>query len=433
MLFEKGGPKHPAAPPPLSFVPCFPGPVMKSSRATRLLAVLAATGVAHAQTLLTYDGGGATVLETTGPPAACAYPTGPILGAFPTPSPPAPCPGAGATPFGPFGSLTHDSILDIVYVTDGVVIASYKAGGGFIDSFVPPPLPGLVNGITVDAAAGILFYTDGTFIQGILPPPAPGCLGPVPIVFPAFPSPMGPGLFVAPLSDIAFEPATASLYAVDGAGMVGSIAIGGGPGPFPFYPIGVSGCIPPGSFLSGIAVDSAMPGSGIHYVTDGVTIGRFGPGGFPVAPTFYSPMVCWPNPGPPTNGLAFADHALLYGAPGGPVATTAGSIGTTYAGNPAFALTVTGPPVSGLGLLFWGAGGPACPAIPLGGGALLHVLPALTLLATVPIPPSGSAILPAAIPVLPAGLGIDLTWITGDAATGLIGTSEGLHMTITVP
>jgi len=406
---------------------------MKTPRATRLLAVLAATGVAHAQTLLTFDGLGATALETSGPPAACGYPTGPILGASPTAAVGPPCVGAGPVAFGPAGSITHDSILDVIYVTDGVAVGIYKAGGGFIDGFFPPILGGPINGITIDAATGILYYTDGIVIQGILPPPAPGCLSPVPIVVPAFPTPFGPGLFAAPLSDIAFEPATGSLYAVDAAGMVGSIAIGGGPGPFPFYPVGIPGCIPPGSFLSGIAVDQALPGSGIHYITDGVAIARVLPGGGPAGPTFYAPAACWPNPGPPTNGLAFADHALLFGAPGGPVLTTAGSIGTTYAGNPAFALTVTGPPISGVGFLFWGAGGPACPPVPLGGGALLHVLPALTLLATVPIPPSGTAFVPAAIPVLPAGLGIDLTWITGDAATGLIGTSEGLHMTITVP
>ncbi|MBM3985909.1 MAG: hypothetical protein FJ296_09515 [Planctomycetes bacterium] len=81
--------------------------------------VLAIASPAPAQSLYSITGGlpgTSIVTEFTGPPGgACAYPNGPVLGAFPT-FVPFPCPTVGATPPAPslLGDVAHDHVMDLV-------------------------------------------------------------------------------------------------------------------------------------------------------------------------------------------------------------------------------------------------------------------------------------------------------------------------------
>jgi hypothetical protein len=401
-----------------------------------------------AQTLYTLDGPGGTVFEQTGPPGFCFYPSGPIVGGFPylaTVLCPPPAPVPFAPPF--VGAIATDRVADTVWVTDGLTfsefVASGPAAGTDVNGFFMPPgaiLPvGPVTGMSFDAAAGILWVTDGAFIAGVVPPPAPGCLLPPGIAFPIFPSPAP-----APLTDLAWDPTTLTLWACDLAGFVTNIVPGGAIGPggvFPVAPGPPCGLAVP---LTGIAYDTSTPNliTGTPpalYATDGVAVAYFNPPGFPaVIPTFYTPVACYLNGAPPANGLDFTLRPIAYGVgtdPTGLAPPVMGSTGqTSIPSGPGLALTLTGAdatPGTVAGLIF--GFGPACPPIPGLGGNLIYVAPPFTgPLGPFPVV-AGALTLPIAIPATaPPGPSIYLQRLVGKGSGG-IQVSNGLEFTAGLP
>lgn len=401
-----------------------------------------------AQTLLDLNSLGATVFETTGPPAACGYPTGPVTALFPYAVPFLPCPPtAGPVPFAaPFlGDVATNRATNTIWVTDGIVFTEYVGSGPAygtpVRSFVMPPglaVPGPVTGMDVVlppfAVAPMLLVTDGVFVAGVVPPPAPGCVLPV-VVIPPFVLPPVAG----PMTDLAWSPNTASFWVCNLAGFVSNWLLPvGAPGPggiFPVAPGPPCGLIPP---LTGIAVDVSTPnvfGSPIEiYATDGVTVGRFTIGGPPgPIPTFYSPFFCFPAGTPPLNGIGFSLHPIAYGVGTDPTLLpppVMGATGQSCTPSGPMTLTLTGAAPGMCYLLYSLA--PACPAIPFLGGNLLYLMPPL-FGPVGPFPVAGGFTLPFAVPAgAPVGASIYLQWVVAKAAGGFQVTN-GIEMRIGMP
>ncbi len=397
-----------------------------------------------AQTLLTYDGAGAAVVEITGPPAGCGYPAGPVVGGFPT-FVPFPCPTAGPVfppaPAGIAGGMATDRFTDTVYVSDGFVITAYTAAGAPITSWFPAL--GFVTGLAFDSGTGTLFHTDGVMIVGEIPPPAPGCAG-APIVVPPWPA--APAVF-GPMTGLSWDPTTLTLWGVDVGGMVYTIPIGG-PG-FPVYPSvpDPTGC-GLGFFgpVQGIAYDRSTPGAAnppAFFITDGAIISHQVLGGAPAIPTLPHPFPCIPVPAGPISGIAYTSRTVTIG------------VGTDPTGLPLPKLTSTGQwtsPSGPLTIVLAGADpaagtlaglmynfappfgfGVACPAIPAFGGNALYLVPPLFG----PIGPfptaAGMLTLPAALPPgLPLGLQMNFQWIIAKGSGGFQ-ASNAIAATIALP
>jgi hypothetical protein len=394
--------------------------------ATLLGIVLVGASAATAQSLYAFDPT-LTVTELSGPPAPpCAYPAGPVNSAFPTAG--VLCPAVAAFPL-PLGDVAVDVLADNVYVSDGVVIAAYSRFGAHLGTAFPP-LPG-ITGMAV-AAPGLLWITDGVLYGAV--PLGLGCpVGPLPFVVGPFPVPIGP-IFAGPIGDLDFDPTTGSLLACDALGIVGSFFPGAaGVGPFGVFPVAPGACgLAPG--LMGIAFDKALPGTGTFYVTDGVTVARLLPGGVPAPLTFYSPVTCFPVPtGAPVVGLAFAGRQIPFGFgadnSGLPVPVI-GSVGQSYAGNPAYSVTLAGSVPGGLGLLRYSFGA-ACPPLGLLGVPLYLLAPRFAAV-NAPVGPLGTAAFVTPIP--PAGFfgpSVYLQWIV---LTGVsIQVTSGAELRVILP
>ena len=395
------------------------------------LALTLFAGPASAQNLIGYDGTGLLRTEFNGGPAACGYPAGPLVGAFPIG--PAPCPvpvPIPPPPFFPLGDVAYDSVADAVYVSDGFLVAAYTAAGAFLGSGLSP-LP--VSGMGFDPGAGILWCTDGAALAYGLAAVPPGlCGGPVPLIVPPFPIP-GPG----PFTDVDWEPGTGSLFATSLPGLITSFLPGGLPGPFGIFPS--SGlAIPPGAPLVGLAVDDAVPpGLPFLYVTDGFMVEAILPGGAPAPPTFSFPFPFFPSPGP-THGLAFAPHAVAYGAgvdPDGLAAPVSAAVGAATTPSATFAHLLTSAVPGGLAVLVVGTLA-ACPALPLL-GVPLYFLPIgpTPVVATVPVGLGGAVLLPTALPPgLPPGVVLFDQWfIVKPAGPSLLQASNGLSFRVSLP
>ena len=271
-----------------------------NSTMTIAAALTLAASAANAQTLMGYEGAAMFVDDFNGgpDPGLCGYAAGPIVATFPVT--PAACP----TPFplppampGLPGDIAYDSATDLVYVSDGGLIASYTTAGVFVDSFFSP-MP--VFGMGFDSAAGILWCTDGGGLAYGLGIPFGACGGPTGFAVLPFPIP-GPG----PFMDIDWDPLSGSLFACDLAGFITNFMPGGFPGPFGVYPTAGMG-FPMGTPLTGLAVDDGSPfGPGHLYVSDGFVTEAILPGGAPAPPTFSFPFPAFPNPAP-YHGLAYA-------------------------------------------------------------------------------------------------------------------------------
>ncbi len=394
-----------------------------------------------AQSVLSIAGGAATVFEHTGPPGgACAYPTGPLLFAFPFPGVLV-CPLPGAFAFGPLsvGDVGANRALDTVWVTNGLVVAEYTSLGVPLRSFPVPVgmfVPGPITGLDFAPGPGVLWITDGPFIAGLFPPAAPACIPPV-VAVPAFPSP-SPG----PLTDVTWDPSSGSLWGCDGAGFVTNILIGGALGPFGFFPVGPAPC-PLGAVPQGIAYDTTTPtafgGPPVLYVTDGAIWERFIPGGAAAPPTFYSPASCYPVPPvAPASGLAFTLTPIVYGVGSDPTGLPTPVIGATgQSATPSGPMTIT---LAGAALapgtaaaLFY-ALGPTCPPIMFLGGNVLHLMPPL-FGPLGPFPVVGGAVTfgPFALPpALPLGVSVYFQWLVGKGGGGFQ-ASNGLEMTFGLP
>ena len=398
-------------------------------------ALVLAAGSIRAQTLVTLDSSGAfppLVGQFTGPPfGPCLYPNGPLVAAFPALG--GPCPGLGPV-VPPLGDVADDPIGDLVFVSDGLVIAGYTALGMFLGSY---PSPVMLTGMGYDALAGLLWVTDG-FAYAALPPPLACMVAPPPPVIGPFPVPFGVGLFGAPINDIDWDASTGSLWACDGAGVVGNFLPGPVPlpGPFGWFPVVPGACLPLVPGLDGIVVDATMPGAGVFYVTDGMSVAHMLPGGALAAPSFHTPISCFPL-GLPTAGLAFAGRQITFGmgadSSGIFPAPTIGSVGQSYTGNPAYGITLGGTVPGGTGFLLYSFGA-LCPAPMVYGGALpIYLGPPRFSGGIVPVGAGGGAALFTALPAaLPPGLTINLQWIVLTGA-GSVQVTSGGHLTVIFP
>ena len=383
------------------------------------LAILFALSLsrADAQSVYGLDGGAATVLEMTGPPAACGYPTGPLLSAFPILAGfGCPLPGPVPPPPGILGDLAVNKATDTIWVTDGLAIGEYVASGPAlgtpITGFVPLPFGGLITGLGFDSAGGLLWMTDGVLAQAVIPPPPPGCPGVGVVAIPPFPLPVA-----GPATDIEWDPLSGTLWVCDIAGMVTNVMIGGGLGPFGAFPAapGPCGLMP---VLQGLALDNVgttLFGIPTMYVTDGFMVAYMFLGGIPAPPTFYTPAPCFPTMGP-MNGLALAARALPYGAGAdnsGAPAPFAGSIGQTISPNPAFTVTLSGSVPGSLAFLYLSTTGFYCPPpVILGLPVLIDLSLPPTLLGFAPVGALGTATFTTAIPPgFPPGVAGWLQWV----------------------
>ncbi len=392
-----------------------------------VLFALAFAASTHAQALVGFDGAAPAVVEFTGPAGACGYPTGPVLGAFPTAAPFI-CPIAGPAPL-PLGDVAVDRIADTVFVTDGVIITEYTAAGAPVNGFIVAGLgivPGPLTGLGYDPLAGMLWITDGVFAAGILPPPPPGCAAPL-VAVPAFPL-AAAGL----VTDIAWDPLTGSLFMCDLGGAITNVFPGGAPGPFGAFPAAAGGCFGVAPGLQGIAVDTSGP-PGVLYVTDGLVVSYLLAVGAPAPPTFYSSAPCSATPAL-LNGLAFTARPINYGTGAdttGLLPPVAGAIGQSWSGNGGFALTLTGSVPGSFARALYSVGGPLCPAVPVLGLPLL-IAPPINRLGTVPVSAVGFATVPASLATVPPGISVFTQWVAITPVPSLQ-VSNGLEFTTTLP
>lgn len=394
-------------------------------------------GGASAQTLYGFDGnaGGATpiVREFTGPPGPNGYPNGPRVLAFPATGGPI-CPGLVAVPPAPpiDGDITVNAVTDEIYAADPMRIARYASNGAFLDSFLSP-LP--VAGMGLDASGPLLWITDGVVYGAVAVPPLYGCLGaPPPFASGPFPVPMGPGLFTAPITDIAYDPGNGSLWGCDLAGNVGNFLPGPVfvPGPFGFFGAAPGPCgLAPA--LTGIAVDNTLPGVGTVYVTDGVMVARILPGGAPAPPTFYSPVPCFPTPGPALSGLAFSSRPISFGVGGdssGGSPPLIGSIAQSVVPNPGLSFTLSGSVTGASASLLLGTGalGPPLPIL----GVPLYVGGMLVPLGVTKVRYPGQAFVNVPLPAVATGSTLFVQWVIV-TPTGSVQTSPGMAFTTAFP
>ena len=407
--------------------------------ATALLAGAAFVPCLSSQSLYTIHGVAlptSRIVEHTGPPGGpCAYPNGPILASFNS-NQPFPCPTVGfiaPPPAALLGDVAHDHAKDLLWATDGTTITAYTAAGVATISMPLPPIPflGPLTGLGYDSQAGLLWMTDGAFALAVLPPPPPGCVPP-PIVVPPFPLPIN-GF----ATDIEWDPSSNTLFVCDTLGFVTNVMVGGAPGPWGTFPVvGMCGppVLPP---LTGLAVDTTTPsffGMPLTLVvTDGFSINRvFVPGGMG-APTFYTPVPCYPVPtGLPVNGLAFALHGITFGkgcSTTGVVPPRMASTGNSSTPG-AMTLQLTGGPANGSAWLCVDLLA-QCPPFVFK-GCPLYVFPTW-LFGPFPIPATGSITLPVVLPpALPTSQGVFLQWVCKPLLGGW-SFSEGLALTIGLP
>lgn len=397
-----------------------------------------------AQSVYGFDGAGSIAVEHTGPgDPVCGYPVGPVLSAFPTPVG-FPCPTALAVapPPGILGDIAVDKVADTVWVTDGFVATEYAAsavpgvapGAPITSYFVALPAGAPLTGLGWDAALGALWMTDGFIVWAEIPPAPPGCGLAGAIVVPPFFVPTVTG---SPMTDVAWDPLSGSLFVSEAAGIVSNWIPGGFPGPFPPTPVGFCGLVPPLQGVDVDIVDSTALGLPVLYVTDGFMLEHVDVTGLPAPPSFHAPFLCVPTAGP-LLGLAYAERALPFGMGAdntGMPAPTVGTIGQALSPNPAFTTTLTGSlPGSATGL-YLSTSGFNCPAIFVLGGAIpVYPFPiGATLTPTGGTDAIGNQVLATPIPAgIPPGTGIWVQWVSVTPAPS-IQVSEGLSIVIGLP
>lgn len=389
------------------------------------------TAAAHAQSPWGVHGPTSTAIDFSGPPAACGYPTGPVIGNFNYAVPFA-CPTAGAFP-GPaataigVGDITVDRTRDNVWITDGNIVTGYTKAGVPIASF-PNPLPGNLTGLGWSlnpfGVGSLLWLTNGFLVQAFQTP-APGCAFPIAAI----------GAWAVPFAglaqDVDVDPVTMTVFIGYANGLVSNHTMAGGVGPFGLWAPAVA-CLLPN--ITGLAIDTAS--CKVMYLTDGFTMTRVDMTGGIAPPTFYAPAVCWPVAGPGgISGLGFDATPVPFGNgcdPAGPP-PVAGTVLEALTPNPGFGLTVTGAAPGGGAFLLIGAA-PACPPIPVGFGCAINVFPLAAIVGPIPVPATGNFGLPAAIP---AGLGCSgatayIQWLIAKPMGGLQ-TTQALHVRPAVP
>ncbi|MBK6939597.1 MAG: hypothetical protein IPH13_05210 [Planctomycetes bacterium] len=390
-----------------------------------------ASSVASAQSIWGTNGPTAFLGNQAGPPSGpCSYPNGPFLGGFPSVAPFG-CgvantyPGA-LTGVYPAGDVAVDRIADTVWATDGIRVTNYAKNGAVLASFVNPfpvPLTGLGWSAPFGLMPRLLWLTDGR-LYGAIALPQAGC--PVPPLF------LGPFSAVltttaSVMTDIDFDPSSGTLFFSDSAGFVSNQFIGGGIAGFGIFAPAVTCLLPT---LEGLAVDTASCNA--LFVTDSLTVARINFLGNPAAPTFYAPQTCSPwIAGGPTSGLAFDATPITFGKGSDPAGSipTIGTIGEALSPNPGFGLTLGNATSGGQAFLLMSVSS-ACPVVPVGFGAFIHVFPINSITGPFPIPASGGFAMPAPIPAgfACSGLTAYLEWLVVKPAGGGLETSPGLHV-----
>ena len=386
----------------------------------------------HAQTFITWDGT-STVIESTGSPdpGLCNYPDPQWLGDFQTVGIPS-CPTLTSVGLpGPsmIGGTAYDQTTDTVYVSDGLLVASYTAEGAAIDVFTSP---GLVVGLGFDSTNGRLWATDGgNQVYAFAPPTSPACGAAVPFAVAPFNVPF---LNIA-LNGIDWDPHTQSLWTSDNSGFVQNFREDGSAGPFltPFF-AGLCFASYPGRMR--IAVDDATPyGAGHLYLSDGLRSSSILAPGVEAAPTFAFPgdptgSACTPHP-VPIIGFAFAARGLAYGTgvdPDGLPAPVGRTTGPSTTPGLSFAHTLSSAVPNGVAILAWSPSS-LCPA-PIAAGVpiLIDPAPPAAMIAVTLVPPSGSLSVPTPIPPnLPVGTEIFTQWfVLKPAGSSLLQVSNGM-------
>jgi hypothetical protein len=394
-----------------------------------LLGVALMAGAASAQSLYEVEGFGTfQAHEFTGPPAACAYPNGPLLFSFPYMQP-VPCFPLNPIPAGTvIGDITDHMIKDLVYVADDKSVGEYLAATGVQTNIIPVAGvfgTGPLTGLGFNGAANILWVTDGATIFGITPPPSGSC------AFPALATPMfahvGPGI----ATDVAWVPALGIVVVCDTLGFVTGYTPVGAVSIAPFFAAGTCGL---GPALFGIAADTSTGCSSPQVIslTDGLNVSRvFLFGGGPAPPTFYQTATCSPLVLPFGAGLAYAARPIHYGVGSGPIST---STGQSCLPSPAFSLGVTGGPPGGTAFLLVGLVAP-CPNLNLLGQPLL-VFPINSINGPFPMTAAGTFSFPAPLPPpggpIPCGLRVFTQWFL-KSTTNVWTSSDGLHFSFSLP
>jgi len=308
------------------------------------VAALALAAPSSAQALYGLAANGDVVMFNGPKSGACNYPPGPLLALFPSTSN-FPCGKLAVPPAlpDPRGDIAYDREGDMLWVTDGLVVAEMQSFGTIVRSFSLPPgqyLPGPLTGLAYDGVNDVLWITDGKVAAGVTPPPPPGCpFSPtVAFVHGPFALPIGAAFRV---SDIDWDSALQCLWMCDDAGLVQNVTASGAFGPVPPFLPFVSAPCPLSVPLQGIAVDaSAAPGTLI--VTDGTTTYRVSATTQSPAPTSFAfPQPC--NTAPfPLKGLAFAAVGTIYGSASNGIFPAIGASQQPLIPNPNFSVTVVG-------------------------------------------------------------------------------------------
>ncbi len=372
------------------------------ARSLALIGVALSAPVVAAQSLLAISGPSANVVELSGPPSPmnCNFPDGPIASSFSYLTMPT-CGAATPMPFETdpndlAGDIACDREKDVTYITDGLIIGAYTAGGQLIETFAPPFAGfGQITGLGWDGTRRWLWITNLTSFAAL--EPAGNCM---PIVRQA---PLAPPAAFAFLGDISHDPAADLLWVCDAAGNVGSFPTLGAAAPVNF--VNVAGALPGcgaglalGVPLKGLAFDTGVA-QPTFTVTDGGRLGRFAVAGAfgagAATPTFAFPRTCWVSPvAGLVAGLAFTARPVGYGPSNGVVLD---GIGQSTVPSAAFGLELDTIAV-GTAWILWDLSA-ACPAPVLLGQPFL--LGGLTgILGPLPIagPTSIVAPLPAALP-----------------------------------
>ena len=331
--------------------------VLRSLSTALALAAPFLYGPIAAQSLVTFDASGSTVIEFTGPrrqvwngPSERVLEYWPTAAQFPCPPPLA---------FGPppalLGDVAVDASADTIWVTDGITVAEFNRFGELLRSFSQTIFASPLLGLGMDSELGELWMTDG-FEAARVQPPAGPCGGIETVTVPPF------TLFSTsppnPTTDLEWDPATSTLWVCDTLGNVGNINVDGSLGPAGgFVATGLCNLVPP---LQGIAVDVTRTPSRL-FVTDGVRVAFLEHNGTDADPTWAISRTCQLGTGN-MLGLAFANRPLQYGrgvSPFGP-APQIGSTGQPYLGSSTFTVDLEGAAPSGLAGLYQSLE-PLCP------------------------------------------------------------------------
>jgi hypothetical protein len=409
-----------------------------------LVPLLCFAAAAPAQTLYTVDATTGVVDEITGPPGAFGYPNGPLVSSF-VMNPAYPCPVPG--PFTPAarGGIANDPILDHVFVTDGSVVAEYSMPGYPVNGWLSTaPIGGPITGLAFDPASGVLYVAGSALIAGIAPS-APGSCAPGAVVEP----PWMPGVG-QPISGLTWDPVTASLWAIDVAGDVWSIPVGGAATfAWSAIPDPVCGMLGAAGPPTSISYDATTPNAATplpaFFISDGAVIVHTQLGGAPAASSFAMTTPCL-TPVAGTGmlgGVVSTGHGVRFGTGSDPAglappemlvvgqfvsgAAKGGSVSIYMVGadqTPSFAalFAAIGPPIGPA---------PGAPLTGLGGNTILLPLanPLLDPIGPLPVLGGGIGASAALPPGVPAGTQVFLQWFVLKGSGGYQ-ASDGLAFTV---